>query len=856
MPLQQESMDKKKNDIRLSQHILPLEYFLTIKPDLTGFTFTGEEKIILNLKKPTNILEIHADELEITSTIFNGNLKGEISYNKDRETAIIKFSKILPKGKGELELKFSGILNDKMRGFYRSKYYVEGKEHHMAVSQFESTDARRAFPCFDEPAKKAIFNVNLIVPSDHIAISNAMEKKVKEHKGGYKIISFEPTPVMSTYLLAFVVGKFEHIEKKTKTGILVRVFVTPGKKKQAKFALEVACRTLDFYSYYFGIAYPIPVLDLIAIPDFAAGAMENWGAVTYRETALLVDEEHSSTINKQWVAVVIAHELAHQWFGNLVTMEWWTHLWLNEGFASYIEYLAIDHLFPEWNIWSQFIYMDHSRALELDGLENTHPIEVTVQNPSEISEIFDAVSYSKGSSIIRMLAEYLGENNFRKGLHKYLKNHSFANATTSDLWSSLEDVSGMPVGKIMNSWTQKAGYPLIIAQEAGDKIKLTQSRFFSSVISQSRSIDNTTWTVPIGLISKNTRKPVYYLMNKKNMLIPRKGKSWFKLNSGEKSLIRVKYFHDNLNKVKEAIENKEFSSEDRFGIIRDLFVLAEAGKSGTEEALKLYSSYKNDDSYIVWAEIASELARLSILLSDEDGFDRFENFARSIFTGIGERVGWEKHTKENHEQTLLRSVVLSSLGKYSDKETVLKAKLIFKKMLDSKVNIESDLRGVVYVTVAKNGDDQTYEQLIKLYRDANLQEEKDRIFRALCSFKQEHLIKRSLDFSFSSEVRAQDSFKAINFFMANPRGKLLAWECLKSHWDEIVVKFSGGHLFSRFVEPLEFFTKKEDAVEIEGFFKKHGAPGAERTIQQVVEKIESNADWIKRDLEKINQFLK
>ena len=856
MPPNQEFMQKSNKNIRLSEYVTPIEYFLTIKTDLLGFTFIGEEKILVKLEKSTNFIELHLDELEITTAAYNGNLNGEITYNKDKETAIIKFSKDLPTGMGELDLKFSGILNDKMRGFYRSKYQVEGNEHHMAVSQFESTDARRAFPCFDEPSKKAIFHVSLIVPSDHTAISNAMEKEVAEHISGYKVVSFAPTPVMSTYLLAFVVGKFEHIEKSTEKGVLVRVFVTPGKKEQAKFALDVAGKILDFYAEYFDISYPIPVLDLIAIPDFAAGAMENWGAVTYRETALLVDEEHSSTINKQWVAVVIAHELAHQWFGNLVTMEWWTHLWLNEGFASYIEYLAVDKLFPEWNIWSQFAYMDHSRALELDGLENSHPIEVAVQNPSEISEIFDAVSYSKGSSIIRMLAEYLGEENFQKGLQIYLKKHSYSNATTSDLWSSLESVSGKHVGKIMNSWTQKAGYPLIDIEESNGKLFFNQSRFFSSIISQVRSSDNTSWIIPISMITENSKEPQYYLMDKIKIDISRKDNSWYKLNYGEKSLVRVKYPIENLQKLQGAIENKNISQEDRFGIIRDLFVLAEAGKSSIVQVLKMYSSYKTDDSYIVWAEIASELAKLSILLSEEKEFEIFEIYARSIFEDIGRKIGWEKNPKESHEQTLLRSVVLSSLAKYNDKETITKAKHLFDKMISNSINIESDLRGIVYITVARNGDENTYNQLVKLYRDADLQEEKDRIFRALCSFKQEVLIKKSLEFSFSKEVRSQDSFKAINYFMGNPKGKYMAWEFLKSQWDDIVVRFSGGHLFSRFVEPLELFTRKYDAQEIEKFFNMHGAPGAERTIQQVIEKIESNDEWIKRDLENINKFLK
>ncbi len=819
-------MTKNSKNVRLSENVIPKEYFITIHPDLTAFTFTGEEKIIVDLRIPTDTIRIHADELEIPEVIYNNSIKGSLTFDKKTETATIIFPKQLPKGIGKLSLKFKGVLNDKMRGFYRSKYHIDGKEQTIAVTQFESTDARRAFPSFDEPAKKAVFHINLIIPDDHTAISNTIETEVKEHSAGYKIVSFKPTPKMSTYLLAFIVGKFEHIEKKTKEGTVVRVFVTAGKKKQAEFALDVAVKTISFFSDYFKIAYPLPVIDLIAIPDFAAGAMENWGAVTYRETALLVDEEHTATINKQWVALVIAHEFAHQWFGNLVTMEWWTHLWLNEGFASYIEYLAVDHIFPQWDIWTQFVNMDHARALELDGLENTHPIEIEVQNPAEISEIFDAVSYSKGASIIRMLAEYLGEDVFRKGLQGYLKKHSYSNASTSDLWKALNEASGKPVEAIMKNWTQAAGYPLVMLDSRKDVLILSQSRFFSSFHSQKNSTDNSVWKIPVSVKTNSDKKPEYHLMEKKRLILPEKRKTkWVKLNSGETSLVRVGYSENDLRSLLKAIEKEELSVIDRFGIIRDILVLAEAGKIPTVQAFNAYLSFKNEKSYIVWYEIVTQLAKLCNLLSEEKEYQLFEDYALNILKNIGDKVGWEKKTQESHSQTLLRSVILSSLGKYGDPSAISTAQSMFKNFLNGKVQIESDLRGVVYSIVAKYGDDKTYSELLSLYNKSALQEEKDRIFKALCIFKQKNLLKKTLDFGFSSNVRTQDSYKAIYFIFANSNGKYLAWDFLKNHWDEIVKRYSGGHLFSRFAEPIEFFTKKENAVEVEKFFKQHQSPG-------------------------------
>ncbi|HVT01158.1 MAG TPA: M1 family metallopeptidase, partial [Patescibacteria group bacterium] len=557
-------MAKKIEEVLLPNDIIPTKYNIHLTPDLEKFIFEGSETIDIKIKKPVNLITLHSAELEILSAEVTSGKKtfvGKVSYNDKLETATIKFPENVAVGNGQLNLSFTGILNDKMRGFYRSRYEMDGKEYHMGVTQFESTDARRAFPCFDEPAKKAVFEVSLKIPNDRTLISNTVEEEIIEHDGGYKTIKFAESPKMSSYLLAFIVGHFEHIEKKTKTGVLVRVFTTPGKLKQAKFALEVAVKCIEFYENYFGISYPLPTMDLVAIPDFAAGAMENWGAVTYRESALLVDDDLTSTQNKQWVALVIAHELAHQWFGNLVTMEWWTHLWLNEGFASYMEYVAIDELYPEWNVWAQFVYIEHSRALVLDGLANTHPIEVNVNHPAEISEIFDAVSYSKGASIIRMLAEYMGKSKFKKGLRLYLRKYKYANAKTTDLWDCLKEVSGIEIGKIMNAWTGKSGYPLVSLSKHNKRISISQKRFFSSAVSARKSNDEQLWPIPLSLVTPKLSKSPFFLFDKKSMDLPLNlsDAAFIKLNAHETSFLRVDYgdYLTNLE-VPLAAGNKKF----------------------------------------------------------------------------------------------------------------------------------------------------------------------------------------------------------------------------------------------------------------------------------------------------------
>ena len=852
---------KAKNKHRLPSHTKPERYKIMLRPDFENFTFYGEETIFLILDRPVKQITLHCADIEIDSLdwVVNGvaTWAGKISYDKKAETATLTFPKNLASGKGELKLKFRGILDDKMRGFYRSKFEHNGTVKHLAVTQFESTDARRAFPCFDEPSHKAIFDVTLMIPPQMRAISNTIESQILEHESGLKIVEFESTPKMSTYILAFLIGEFEHLQSRTKDGILVRVFTTPGKKLQAKFALEVGIKCLEFYNSYFGINYPLPVLDMIAIPDFAAGAMENWGAVTYRESTLLVDKDRSSTANKQWVALVIAHELAHMWFGDLVTMEWWTHLWLNEGFASFIEYLAIDHIFPEWEVWNQFVASETGTALALDSLKNTHPIEVEVGHPAEISEVFDKVSYSKGASILRMLHEYLGAEDFQKGLQYYLNKHAYSNTQTSDLWESLEKISKKPVGKVMKNWTSKDGHPVISVKikNQKSKLELTQSRFFSSPISKKQSKDRTIWNIP--LKTQNSKlKTQNLLVDKKVVSInkPKDGE-WIKLNMGETSLVRVDYPHEYLKSLIPAVVNKQLPAADRLGLIRDVFDLAQSGQTPTSLALELALNYQKEEDYTVWAEIIGHLNQLNSLLAYEDFYENFQDFGRQIYQPIAKKLGWTPKKGEKHATTLLRSMVLLNIGSLGDEEIILYSGQIFKKFLEDGTKINPDLRGVVYSLVCKNGGINQYQTLIELYKKEDNQQEKERIGRSLGLFKSKEILQKSLDFAISDSVRYQNSLGIIASVWGNPYGRYLAWEFVKKHFKLLKERYAGGHYFTRVFTPAGEFTTKKDAKDIQQFVKKNPTPEAQRTIAQALEQIYSNEAWLKRDKKSIKKFL-
>ncbi len=878
--------NNKKKSIRLPNYISPISYKLNIKPDLESFTFSGNEIIKLSINKEVKKITLHSKDIDIETVKYKlGKIEqfsSKITYDTKGETVTFYFKNIITKGKGELSLIFRGVINEHLRGFYKSKYVLNGEEKYLATTQFEATDARRAFPCFDEPEQKAIFEVTLIVSDKHTAISNTLPIDIKEHSTGYKIISFAPTPKMSTYLLAFIIGDFEYVEGRTKptkeflksdpsssiakepknsfvggvtnNGTQVRVFTTKGKSHQAKFALEVAIKSLEYYNEYFDIPYPLPTLDLIAIPDFESAAMENWGAVTFRETAILVDEENTSLSNKQWIAIVIAHELAHQWFGNLVTMKWWTDLWLNEGFASYMENLCVDHMFPDWYIWDLYVSDRYALALRLDALSNSHPIEVKVNHPDEISEIFDMVSYAKGSAVIRMLAEYLGDDKFRDGLRHYLNKHSYKNTNTVDLWDSFEKVSLKPVKNMMKNWTSLTGYPLlsINSKKNGAKtiFEISQERFFSSRISAKENKIKSTWQVPI---SYESNKEIQKMLLTKN-ISPLIGNTIGKVNKEESTFTRVRYNQEILANLKNEIKNKTLSIKDRLGIIRDLFALAEGGYINTIDALIFSLEYKNETEYIVWAEITGGINKISNIIGNESFKEQYNKYALSLFSPLVKNMGWIEIKGESHSQKFLRTLAISQAAYYGDKKIIKEAKNIFKNSKHSP--IRADIRSTIYNIISSSGSIKEWKIFEKLYLETEMHEEKERFGRALASFKNEKLLLKTLVLAMSDNVKNQDTPFWISAVWLNKYGRDLTWKFIKNNWGIIVKNYGeGGHFLSRLLSPLGNHTTLKDLADAKKFFAKNVAPGSERTLEQSYEKIESNAAWLKDDKKSIKNWL-
>ncbi len=852
---------------RLDRNLEPSFYAIELEPDLAQFSFTGRESITIRAHKPFSRVVLHAAELIITSATLCPSGKPSsasiaskrIAYDKEMETATIDFGATCPAGSDHtLVLEFTGTINDKMRGFYRTSYQVNGEKRWGAATQFEATDARRAFPCWDEPDRKAVFQLTLRVPSHLTALSNmpiAEERPASD--SGLKQMRYAPSPRMSTYLLAWVIAELGSIEARDKNGVLTRIWTTPGKKHQGRFALDVALHALPYFTRWFKIPYALPKLDMVALPDFASGAMENWGLVTYRETALLVDPQQSSAQARQRVAEVIAHELAHQWFGNLATMEWWTDLWLNEGFASYMGPKAVDDQFPEWQVWNQYVAGEYLMALHEDSLKNSHPIEIPVKDPHEIREIFDAITYSKGSAVNRMLEHYLTEPVFRKGLSVYLKRYAYRNATTQDLWSVLEEVSGKPVKAIMASYTKQEGYPVLLTRQksGASAVEIEQRRFLFDGGTDSAK---KRWSVPIVAIAQGSRRPIYHILRSARTTLKMPAKTgWIKLNAGHSGFYRVAYSPELLERLAGAIATQQPSAIDCLGILDDAIALARAGYIRTSGALDLVAGCRGYVDYNVWLTISGLLQAVENLLDGAESLGHLQELSRELLRPIAEQVGWNPKPSDGHLDSLLRSLVIARLGHGADSATIQEARERFQRFTETG-RLSPDIRGAVYATVAEHGAASEYEQFLGIYRKFDLQEERVRVLRALTRFRVPAIIRQVLDFSLSDEVRRQDAYVVLAGFGLNPDGRALAWKFIKTNWKTLTNRYSNGglNLMTRIIEgATSHFTAPQMLEDVRGFFKTHPVPGTERAMKKSLEVIRSSIRWAKRDGEDIRCWL-
>jgi len=840
---------------QLPDDFLPRHYDLTLRPSREFTRLDGEVEIAVEIHR--NIIEfvLNARDLTITeATVFyeGSSFPLTVSVHAPEERVVLSASRMFEQGKtAVLRVIYSRPIDDLLAGFYRCVGKdAKGESLPMATSQFEATDARRAFPCLDEPRMKATFSITAVVPEGYTALSNMPVSRTSPGPEGFETVVFDRTPRMSTYLLHLSIGRWDRISTES-GGVLIAVHTPPGRKEDGRFALDVAARLLPWYNAYFGIPYPLPKLDLIAISDFAAGAMENWGAMTFRETALLSPPEGASARNLQRVAIVVAHEMAHQWFGDLVTMDWWDDLWLNEGFASWMEVKAVDALFPEWGMWDLFQSDDKNEALEMDSLTETHPIEVPVSDPAEINEIFDAISYTKGGSLLRMLEAALGPDTFQRSLGGYFRKFAYANATTADLWRSLSNPVFDPAGGVggaMSVWTQTPGYPYLRVSRSGNGLTLTQHPFLirsgPRKDMESRP-DAPVWPLMLS-VSEDSKEPYRFLLTGREGPLPLRDPSCrhVNLNCGQTGYFRVLYEGDLGDGLLSAMEQRKLSCMDRLAFENDLFAFVRSGLSPMVGYLRLLERLGSEDSYSVWSDVAGNLMTIDGIWAGETGWESFRQWAASLVRPAFDRLGWEGSRQESHQVRLLRATLLGLLVRFGDAAVSRETERWFSAYREKSESLPSDLRFAVFQSVVSTGGKEIFDSILDLAARTADQEEKNKLVFSLARTSDTGLLDRALDLSLSPLVRVQDAVSVIGFLAKNPLGRRRTFDFVTGHWEEFYRRYEGGGFaLNRLVRGIaDEFKESEEERMVSEFFGSHPVPAARRAVAQALETIRSNGE--------------
>ena len=822
---------------RLPETVAPESYDLTFEPNLAKATFSGEEVIHVKVEKPTATVTLNAAELEFREARIEAggtSQKAAVTLDEPKEQATLTVPKELPAGPAEIHIQFTGILNDKLRGFYLSK----SERRNYAVTQFESTDARRAFPCFDEPAMKAVFRITLIVDKGDTAISNS--KIVSDTPGpadNKHTLKFSPSPKMSTYLVAMLVGDFACREGGV-DGIAVRVCSLPEKKDMTGFALEASENVLKFYNKYYSIKYPYGKLDHIVFPDFAAGAMENVGAITYRDALLLVDEKTASCDTKQVVASVIAHEMAHQWFGDLVTMKWWNDIWLNEGFATWMSWKPLEAWKPEWNAGQQEI-TETQAALVSDSVPSVRTIRANAETPAEIQALFDGIAYGKAASVLRMVEAYVGPEEFQKGVNAYVDQHAYANATAEDFWNQIAKTSGKPVDKIMKSFTEQAGAPLVTVSNSckGDKTEVTlkQERYVADAAKMATG-SGEIWPIPVKLLPSATKKPEYYLLTKKEETVTLPGCSaWVYANAGGKGYYRSSYEPAAFAKMSTEVESA-FSPEERVRIPSDAWALVRVGRVSIGDYLELLEKMQGERTREVVQAMLNRLSPIHDRIAEPEDRAAFEKWVRDFLRPMAKDLGAAPVAGEPAERQALRADVFEALAQAGrDPELVGQARSVVEKYMSSPDSVNSELASKALVVAARNGDAALYGKYVQHLKTAKNPEEYYNYLVTLGEFPQPDLAKKTFDLMLSDQVKNQDMF-ALVFVLRNYETQKAAWELFKGDFPAILNKVDPSTAVG-LAQVSGLFCDAKLRDDSQEFFAEQKLPGTERILQNGKEQV-------------------
>ena len=868
--LQGKNAGAPKSAYRLSENVLPQKYDLLFSPEAQKGVFTGKESIDLEIKAPTSVIVMNSLDLKVANAQIVSSLPGaapvalQVKYEPALERITFTASRPIAPGKYSLECNFNGILNDKLVGFYRSSFKdKKGKTHFLATTQMEPSDARRMFPCFDEPAMKASFKIRTLIGKDLVAISNgAVEKESEDKVSGKKLVAFVETPRMSSYLVALCVGEFKSTEPITEDGVEIRVWSVERDPALGNYARDYAGKILKFQNSYFQIKYPWGKLDLIAIPDFQAGAMENPGAITFREKLIVIDEKNASLDAKQSCVSVTAHEMAHQWFGDLVTMKWWDDIWLNEAFATWMARKTMDNVAPEWNVMSNF-YSSRQGSMRTDSLHATRSIQSPVVKPSDALQMFDEITYVKGGSILRMLEVFISEKTFQSGVVSYLKAHSFGNASTADLWSALQAASGKPVKNMMQTWCKQPGYPLMtIAETKPGNYQVSQRRFFQDGEKSGKQ----TWMVPLamraisgkivadeyGRETVKTESVQVCGQSTQALSVPGNKKGFF-ANSGGVGFYRTQY---PLSVHKQILDNlASLSAGERLAFLADQQAMAIAGNLPVDAYLDTLKAYKNEQDLGVWETMIKQIDVLDLYV-DKTTSPAYAGFIRGLLKQEFDLLGWEEKSAEAAPVKQIRGAIIGTLGTLGqDKEVIARARKMFAEYLKKPESVPADLLDAITNVVAYNGSKKDFDDMKALFKASPTPEVEQRNLEALAAFRQASLTSEVHKMILSKEIRPQDSFHVLSSLFSNPETKQLSWTFLKAHYSDLK-KLYNQQVLGRLASYPGSFTSQAMYNDVQSFFATHRVPEGESDKNRMLERMSIHVKFNQRSGKALNAWLR
>jgi aminopeptidase N len=844
---------------KLPKQVVPTEYSIRIAPDIEKLTFTGSETVKLNVRAPVRELVLNALELEITSASVDDKMLAQSAVKIDNGNELLTLTLPSELGAGDhtLALGFSGKINQQGQGLFYMRYQEKGTgATEIALgTQFEATDARRFFPCWDEPSFRARFQLTAVVPQNWLAVSN-MPIESETKIGNPEIIGtdgkevrFAMTPSMASYLNVFVAGELDLIETKA-AGTQIRAIATKGKAEWGRYALESTAQILEYYNDYFGVPYPLPKLDQIAIPGGFGGAMENWGGITYYETGLLFDPEKSSAATRQGIYEVIAHETAHQWFGDLVTMAWWDNLWLNEGFASWMGTKCTAHFNPQWEVWlEKNIPRDPTRRtgiskeleMEDDARSTTHPIQQPIANEAEANSAFDDITYRKGQAFLLMLESFLGENAFRDGIRRYMAAHKYSNSTTADLWNALSQASGKPVGEIAAGWTEQPGFPVVKVKRDGENVSLTQERFTIHF----PNAPTLQWKVPLTYFFVGDAKPQSRLMTEKidklrNIPVDRV----VKLNADGAGNYRVQYDEPLWKQLLDSLP--KLSVADRVNLLGDAWAFVQANRAPLSTYFDLIEKLPAGVELAEREQIINAFDYINRLLIGNSARGKFRDYARSILRPTFDQLGWEPRKDETPGAALLRASLIEALGDLNDQQIVAGCRERFQKYVVDSGSIPPDLRASIFHVVGHYADDATWSKLHNLGLKTTSTEEKQNYYDALAAARDPKLVAKTLQISLTDELPTSRAIFLVGKVARDSDHPDLAWDFAKANMKALLAK-SDALAVNRYAPSLfTFFSEESRADELKSYAKANLPAASAKEVAKAVDEIQFRSEFKKR----------